>query len=140
MKRLLALVLFVAALAVVVPVGLATSAGATFDYTQLQGNLSVVASTPTSVSLLVTQTAGDPVTLVVEHVCYAGTTYAGLVRLSVVSGDVVTVDVGPRKYHGKLLTPTWCQANLVYQINPQQNDWVHVFTLEQSFMTLGVHP
>lgn len=80
----------------------------------LAGSLVIVSSDASSVTLHAEQTGGTPVTLTVEHYCYQGEVYGGFQRVRFVGSADMTFDIGPRSYHGQIVTPTDCWALLEF--------------------------
>jgi hypothetical protein len=80
----------------------------------LAGELTIVAKDAVSVTLHAEQTGGTPVTLMLEQYCYQNNIYAGMERVRFTGSTTVTFNIGPRTYHGQLLTPTDCKAEIWY--------------------------
>ena len=112
MKRLAPLL---ALLLIASPVAAASSPPA-----GLAGTLTITAKDATTVTLHAEQTGGSLVTLTVEHYCYVGdvyasdSIYAGFQKARFTGSADLTFNIGPRSYHGSLLTPTSCWALLEF--------------------------
>lgn len=90
------------------------------------GTLTIVSQTATSVTLLAT---ADGAKLTLSHYCDAGDQYVGMESVSVQGSATVTFDIGPRKYHGALVTPTSCWANLYYVVQRAYYGVAALYTL-----------
>ena len=84
----------------------------------VDGTLTIVGSTATSIDLLVTQTVGSRLKLTVYHACFVGGelgTFVGAETKTGYDGSVLTFNTGPRRYKGNDYAPDSCWAQLRYQ-------------------------
>jgi len=84
----------------------------------LAGTLSIVTKDANTVTLYAEQTGGTPVTLTIEHYCYAVSTDDVIVNKVRFIGSITSIfNISVRTYHGHVFTPTSCWAYLTYDFS-----------------------
>ncbi len=96
--------------------------------TGLAGTITVLANDANSITLLAAQTGGTPVTLFMEHSCYADDVYAGMEKVKFIGSETATFNIGPRVYRRQVLNPNRCWVYLTFYYSSSRQDVLVLMT------------